>query len=109
MKSLRDDAKEAGLMKSFLKIGARTRRCGGNNEPSVRVYEVRPRIDKRGVDLISDLLPVSPLWYTGPNAVRNAIGFAKFHSQSHQAVIRVYDDAGNVIETHEHHGEFKEP
>ena len=27
---------------------------------------------------------------------------------SHHAVIRVYDDAGNVIETHEHAGEFKE-
>jgi hypothetical protein len=26
----------------------------------------------------------------------------------HLAVIRVYDDAGNVIETHEHAGEFKE-
>jgi hypothetical protein len=26
----------------------------------------------------------------------------------HDAVIRVYDDAGNVIETHEHKGEFKE-
>jgi hypothetical protein len=24
------------------------------------------------------------------------------------AMIRVYDDAGNVIETHEHAGEFKE-
>jgi hypothetical protein len=24
-------------------------------------------------------------------------------------VIRVYDDAGNVIETHEHAGDFKEP
>ena len=29
-------------------------------------------------------------------------GPAKFHSRSHDAVIRVYDDAGNVIETHEH-------
>jgi hypothetical protein len=28
---------------------------------------------------------------------------------SHHAVIRVYDEAGNVIETHEHAGEFKEP
>jgi len=27
---------------------------------------------------------------------------------SHDAVIRVYDEAGNVIETHEHAGEFKE-
>jgi hypothetical protein len=28
--------------------------------------------------------------------------------RSHQAVIRVYDAAGNVIETREHTGEFKE-
>jgi hypothetical protein len=28
---------------------------------------------------------------------------------SHNAVIRVYDEAGNVIETHEHKGDFKEP
>jgi hypothetical protein len=39
----------------------------------------------------------------------NAIGYAKFRSRSHHAVIRVYDDAGNVIETHEHTGDFKEP
>jgi hypothetical protein len=30
------------------------------------------------------------------------------NNRSHDAVIRVYDDAGNVIETHEHAGEFKE-
>jgi len=28
-------------------------------------------------------------------------------SRSHDAVIRVYDEAGNVIETHEHKGDFK--
>jgi hypothetical protein len=44
----------------------------------------------------------------GPDAVINTIGYAKFFSRSHDAVIRVYDDAGNVIETHEHTGEFKE-
>jgi hypothetical protein len=27
------------------------------------VYEVRPRKDKRGVDLISDALPLGWLWY----------------------------------------------
>ena len=32
---------------------------------------------------------------------------AKFRSRSHRAVIRVYDDAGYVIETHEHAGDFK--
>ena len=29
-------------------------------------------------------------------------------SRSHDAVIRVYDAAGNVIEAHEHAGGFKE-
>ena len=43
-----------------------------------------------------------------PNAVANAIGYAMHFSRSHQAVIRVYDAAGNVIETHEHKGDFKE-
>jgi hypothetical protein len=33
---------------------------------------------------------------------------ATFRSRSHRAVIRVYDEAGNVIETHEHADEFKE-
>jgi hypothetical protein len=36
------------------------------------VYEVRPRKDYRGVDLISDALPFGRLWYDGPNAVSNA-------------------------------------
>jgi len=31
-----------------------------------------------------------------------AIGYAKFYSWSHHAVIRVYDAASNVIQTHEH-------
>jgi hypothetical protein len=29
-------------------------------------------------------------------------------SRSHDAMIHVYDAAGNVIETHEHKGDFKE-
>jgi len=72
------------------------------------VYEVRPRSDKRGVDLIADALPFGRLWYGEPDAIANAIGYAKHRSRSHDAVIRVYDGAGNVIETHEHKGEFKE-
>ena len=71
-------------------------------------YEVRPRADKRGVDLISDALPFGRLWYGEPDAISNAVNYAQFYSRSHDAVIRVYDDAGNVIETHEHAGEFKE-
>jgi hypothetical protein len=59
------------------------------------VYEVRPRKDRRGFDLMSDVLPFGRLWYGGRNAVSNAIG------RSQDAVIRVYDEAGNVIETHD--------
>ena len=76
---------------------------------STHIYEIRPRADKHGIDLISDVLPYSPLWYAGPNAISNAISFAKFNGGSHDAVIRVYDEAGNVIETHEQAGEFREP
>ncbi len=36
------------------------------------------------------------------------LGYARFYSRSHDAVIRVYDEASNVIETHKHAGEFKE-
>ena len=72
---------------------------------SQHVYEVRPRKDRRGVDLISDALPFGGLWYLD---ARRAISYAKFRSRSHDAVIRVYDEAGNVIETQERTGEFKE-
>jgi len=70
--------------------------------------EVRPRKDHHGVDLISDALPFGGLWYGEPNAVSNAIDYAKFYSRSHDAVIRVYAAAGNVIETHYYAGDFKE-
>jgi glycine/serine hydroxymethyltransferase len=43
-----------------------------------------------------------------PRRITNAIDYAKFYSRSHQAVIRVYDAVGNVIETHEHADDFKE-
>jgi hypothetical protein len=65
-------------------------------------------MDNRSVDPISDVLPVGRLWYAGPDAISNAVGYAKFYSRSHHAAIRVYDEAGNVIQTHEHAGKFKE-
>ena len=72
------------------------------------VYEIRPRPDKQGVDLISDALPFGRLWYGEPDAIANAIDYAKSSSCSHDALIRVYDAAGNVVATHKHPGEFKE-
>jgi len=75
---------------------------------SAHVYEVRPREDKRGIDLISDVPPFGRLWYGEPNAVSNAIGYAMHRSRSHPAVIRAYGEVGNIIETHEHAGDFNE-
>jgi hypothetical protein len=96
-------------LESFLKAKWRVIHPPKTPTISTHVYEIRPRSDKRGVDLISDVFPFGPLWYAGPNAVANAIGYAKHRSRSHDAVIRVYDEAGNVIETYKHPREFKEP
>ena len=49
---------------------------------SQHLYEVRPRKDHRGVNLISDVLPFGRLWYGEPNAVSNAVGYARFYSRS---------------------------
>jgi hypothetical protein len=69
---------------------------------ALRYWEVES--DHRGVDLISDALSFGRLWYGEPKAISNAISFAKVFSRSHHAVIRIYDEAGNVIETHEAQG-----
>jgi len=44
---------------------------------SQHIYEVRTRKDKCGVELISAALPLGRLWYDGPNAATNAIGYTK--------------------------------
>jgi len=58
------------------------------------------------------LFECDSLWiscYGGPNTISNTIDYAMHRSRSHDAVVRVYDDAGNVIATHEQAGEFVEP
>src|SRR5215471_8521758 len=40
-------------------------------------------------------------------AYLNRLSTSAIPSRSHDAVIRVYDAAGNVVETHEHTGDFK--
>jgi len=39
---------------------------------SQHIYEVRPRKDHRGVNLISDAVPFACLWYGEPNAASHA-------------------------------------
>jgi hypothetical protein len=74
----------------------------------MHAYEVRPRKDHRGVDLISAALPFGRLWYGEPNAISHALGYALHRSRSHDAVICVYDEAGKEIELHRHKGDFKD-
>jgi hypothetical protein len=67
------------------------------------VYEVRPCEDRDGFNLISDRFRYGPIWYAGPDAVRNAIAYAKYRSRSrsNRAIIRVLDDSGSVIQMHQ--------
>src|SRR6266566_501679 len=58
----------------------------------MHVYEVRPRKYHRGVNLISDALPFGRLWYGEPDAITNAIGYARSYSRLHDAVIRVFNE-----------------
>ena len=53
---------------------------------SLHEYEVRPRKDHRGVDLISDALPFGRLWYNTPD---HAIGYAMHTADHMNAVIRI--------------------
>ena len=76
-------------------MGTSDKRHGSNSNQALQPtavgfsheYEVRPRKDHRGVDLISHAPPYAWLWYGEPNAVSNAIGYAKFRSRSDKAVI----------------------
>jgi hypothetical protein len=67
------------------------------------VYEIRSRKDRDGFDLISDRLRYGPIWYGGPDAARCAVAYAKHRSRSrsHRAIIRVFDEEGNVTRRHE--------
>jgi hypothetical protein len=47
-------------------------------------------------------------WFTGRYAIANAVGYAKFYSHSHDAVIGVFDLVGNTVDAHEQAGDFKE-
>src|SRR6266850_4467062 len=57
------------------------------------VYEIHPRTQGDGFDLVSDRLRHGPIWYAGPDAVRNAVAYAKYRSWSRscRTIIRVLE------------------
>ena len=52
-------------------------------------------------------LSATPFAIYRRNAIGNAVDYAKIRSRSHNAVIHVYDGAGNAVETHEHAGDSR--
>ena len=75
---------------------------------SQHVYEIRPRKDRRGFNLIGDRLPLGLLWFEGPDAIVDAVIYAKFCSRSRPVIIRVFDESGAVVGTVESAGDFRE-
>jgi hypothetical protein len=89
MKAMRTEQNSLGLLEAAT--------------PAQEVYEIRPRKDRDGFDLISDRLRYGPIWYAGPDAIRYAVAYARYRSRSrsHRAIIRVFNEEGKVTETHQ--------
>ena len=103
MKAMHTERNSLGLVEasSDKLLGDANSRMEMSSTPAQDVYEIRPRKERDGFDLISDRLRRGPIWYAGPDAVRNAVAFAKYCSRSRWAIIRVFNESGNVTETHE--------
>ena len=73
------------------------------------VYELRARKNRDGFDLISDGFQGGPIWYSGPDAVRHAVAFARYRSRrsAHYATVRVLDTTGAVIQTYKSDDDFR--
>ena len=105
METMRTEQNTLGLVEALSDklSGDANSRMEMSSTPAQDVYEIRPRKDRNGFDLIGDRLRRGPIWYAGPDAVRNAVAFAKYRSlaRSRWAIIRVFKEAGKVTEIHE--------
>jgi hypothetical protein len=74
------------------------------------VYELRLRKDGDGFDLMSEAFRCSPICYSGPDAIRHAVEFARFRSRrlAQNATVRVLDTNGAVIHTYESEDNFRQ-
>jgi hypothetical protein len=74
------------------------------------VYELRLRKDGDGFDLTSDSFRCGPIWYSGPDAVRHAVEFARFRSRriAQDATVRVLDANGAIIHMYKSTDDFRE-
>jgi hypothetical protein len=118
----RDDAYEVNLVNSFARLDDifSWRGRGSANECAETFAKTGPRHAAEATGTAS-LTQTAAIYFactallgrdlclsSDPNTITNSIGYAKFNSRSHDAVIRVYDGAGNALKTREHAGQFKE-
>ena len=105
MRANRTEQYNPGLVEVISRklLGGHKRLNGNVPTAPQDIYEVRPRKDGDGFDLISNQLRFGPIWYMGPSAIGHAIAYAKYcsSSRSHPAIIRVFNEEGNVTQTHE--------
>ena len=95
MEATRTEQNSLGLLEAIRQaFGGENNRMEMSASPAQDVYEIRPREDRGGFDLISDRLRYGPIWYAGPDAVRCAVAYAKYCSRScsRPAVIRVFNE-----------------
>jgi len=73
------------------------------------VYELRLRKGDDGFDLISEDFRGGPIWYSGPDAVRHAVAFARYRSRrrARYATVRVLDTSGAVVQTYQSSDDFR--
>lgn len=76
---------------------------------SQHVYEIRPRKDRRGLDLISERLPLGVLWFEGADAIEDAVNYARAFSYPRPVIIRVFDESGTFAVTLESMDDFSRP
>ena len=70
------------------------------------VYKIRPRKDRRGIDLIGERLPLGVLWFDGPDAIEDAVNYARAFSYPHPAIVRVLNQSETLTVTLELLNEF---
>jgi len=129
---LRDDLDTATfrLRQDFIHYWKRAMGAGSDNQPLATPGNFFPSRKRRVAELFTELFGRSFLpfpyfaavdHYIVPVALTLDLDLAKFHQsrfhisifrwldlQGNDAVVCVYDESGNMIETHGHKGDFKE-
>ena len=100
VEATRTEQNGLGLLEAIRQaFGGANNRMEMSVTPAQDVYEIRPRKELDGFDLISDRLHDGPIWYAGPDAVRCAVAYAKYcsRSRSHRAIIRVFNEGARLL------------